>query len=249
MYPRKGSSSASPYVEFGRVDLGPGNALRFAFQVETFEGRDVLSYRNGGYFQGSERDMRTRLVERDPARAFYRFCHVTQGCGYIDATYDFDPPDRLTFNVKVKGAQHLFWSATRKEARSLPAPFPTDLRSQGPGTAPFPDMPELRATVSWSTPLPAEADVWLLLSTTRCGLTGACTPSRSFRQSAAAGSSSATLELVQLHAGSYRATAIVDRNRNMQALLQPDLGDSVALDAELTVAPSGRTTFSLNAIP
>jgi hypothetical protein len=236
----------TPRQLFGRVDLDQGNILRFGFSIETFDGEDVLVYRNGGYFQGLLRDMRTRLVEVDEAEGRYRFCHVASGCGYIDALFDFDGADRLLFDVKVKGAQHVLWDAERKEVRGLPAPFPLDESSHGPGTAPFPQMPSLRATVSWSQPLAEAADVWLLLSTSPCGFTGSCTISRSFKLAVPAGAQQAVLPLEQVHAGEYRVTAVLDRNRNMHQALRPDTGDGVSQpDASLAIAPEGETVRSL----
>lgn len=229
---------------FGRVDLGPEDSLRFGFSVETF-GEDVLVYRNGGYFRGMLRDMRTKLVEVDESSGRYRFCHVAQGCAYIDALYDFEGPDRLLFDVKVRGAQHVLWNAERKETRPTPSPFPADARSNGPGSAPFPDMPRLSATVHWTEPLSAPADVWLLISTTPCGWTGACTISRSFTV-AVDGGTSVSFSIEQIHSGAYHATAVLDRNRNFATARRPDRGDGLALDDPLTIADAGVTTKELD---
>jgi hypothetical protein len=241
---------AGERVLFGRTDLSAGNALRFAFSIETFDGKSVLVYRNGGYFKGMLRDMRTKLVDFDEAAATYHFCHVDQGCDYIDARYTFDTPDHLIFDVQVKRGKHVLWQAQRKEARSLPSPFFVDQTSQGTGTAPFPPMPSLRATVSWQKPLVADADVWLLLSTTDCALGGGgCTISRSFMGTALAGATSTTLLLEQIHAGAYKANVVLDRNRNFATTLGPDTGDGVAIpNGTVTIAPLDETVTALSVV-
>jgi hypothetical protein len=240
---------ADGHVLFGRTDLDPGDSLRFGFMIETFGGGDTLVYRNGGYFQGLLRDMRATLTEHDESRGYYRFCHQSGGCGYIDARFTFADPQHLTLDVKVKGNPHLLWQAERRETRDLPRPYPVDSQSQGPGTAPFPTMPALTATVSWPTPLKADADVWLLLSTTACVSAQSCTVSRSLSVAAAAGASSATLTLDQLHAGSYFAVAVVDRNRNLRTTLAPAPGDSLSNPFQsVDVAAHGTTSTQLTVI-
>lgn len=234
---------------FGRVDLDGSNALRFLVLVETIDGTDVLVYRNGGYFQGMLRDMRTRLVEHDEGSARYRLCHVTQGCSYIDAVYDFDGDATLTFDVKVKGAQHVLWKASRVETRQVSAPFPKDLSPQGDGTGPFPPMPSARVTVSWSTPLQAETDVAVIFTTTACGTTGACESSRSSLQRAPAGATSAELLFDQVHPGSYKVNAVLDANGNFRTLLRPDSGDRVSVpDQDFLIEPTGESTKSLSLV-
>lgn len=233
---------------FGRVDLDEMNALRFGFSVETHGGADVLTYRNGGYFLGFLRDDRTVLMEHDEAAETWRFCHVDRGCGYIDAVYDFDGPDRLIFDVMVMGDQHVYWDAHRLEARTLPAGFVDGLLSQGTGDAPFPPMPSLRATVRWSGALAAEAPVWLILSNSDCGLSG-CNISRHLRAIAPAGATSVELFLDQVHPGEYRAIAVLDRNGNLDQIDSPDSGDGVSLpNAHVVIAPNGETTATLQIV-
>jgi hypothetical protein len=93
-----------------------------------------------------------------------------------------------------------------------------------PGDAPFPDIPTLSATLTWTTPLEESSDAWIILSTTNCGLGGGCTPSRFIRGTAEAGATSLVLELEQIHAGSYKVNAILDRNANLGATFLPDDG-------------------------
>lgn len=239
---------ASPHVLFSRVDLDEKNSLRFAFSIENHEGKDVLIYRNGGYFLGILRDSRAALISYDPASSTWRFCAVGSGCSYIDATFTFLSADALILDVKVRGKPHLYWQAERKEKRTLPSPFPKDETSQGTGQAPFPPMPSLRATVTWNPPLTQDAEVWLLLSTTPCGLTFSCQASRSIRVFAPAGSSSAQVLIEQLHKGSYHLNAILDRNRDMATTRFPNSGDGIAfpLDQSVTIPSSGQASSSLS---
>ncbi|MEW5848224.1 MAG: hypothetical protein AB2A00_05390 [Myxococcota bacterium] len=243
--------AADEHTLFGRVDLDADNNLRFAFNVETHGGKDVLTYRNGGYFLGILRDTRTELVEHDEASGTWRFCAVSGGCDYLDALYDFDGPDHLVFDVKVRlrnstsKTQHVLWDAQRVETRELAEPFPVDLTSQGTGNAPFPPMPTLAVTVGWGSALTSEAQVWVLLSTQDCSLGGACNISRSLRAVAPAGATSATLTFEQIHAGSYKVNATLDRNNNMQTTLFPDSGDGVgAPNRAITVNAQGASTAS-----
>ncbi len=227
---------------FCRVDLDGGNALRFAFSRETHDGQPTLVYRNGGLFLGIERDSRTRLVEHDAEAERFRFCSIDRGCEYIDATFDFDGPDRFALDVDVRRAMHIHWEPTRVEDRPLETPFPAD-DDANPGDVPFPAMPSLRATLTWSEPLEAPGSAWILLSTGPCAaMPAACTPSRFFRADAPAGATEVEMEIVQIHAGDYRVNAILDRNANLGAALLPDAGDAIALpDAMLTIASEGAT--------
>jgi uncharacterized protein (DUF2141 family) len=233
--------AADPRTLFGRVDLDAANNLRFGFAVETHGGEDVLVYRNGGYFLGILRDSRTALVEHDAAARTWRFCHVGMGCDYIDARFDLDEAgDGLLLDVKVKGAQHVYWDAKRVEDRTLPAPFPADAAPVGDGSNPFPDMPALEVTVQWLAPLAEDGQVAVILSDTPCDFQLSCNHSRSLFAAAAAGSTSATLTLEQLHAGPYNLNAILDRNGNMATTGFPDAGDGVAApNAKITVADAG----------
>lgn len=229
---------------FGRVDVDEDNALRFGFSLET-HGEEILTYRNGGYFLGLLRDDRTVLVEADDAAAVYRFCHVDRGCDYIDAVYDFEGEDRLVFDVMVLGMPHVYWDARRLSTTALPPGFTGRLVSQGTGDAPFPPMPDLRATVTWAAPLAEEAPIWLVLSAEACTPAG-CDISRQIRTIAPAGATSAELLLAQVHAGEYRILAVVDRNQNLDRTFAPDSGDGVSLPtATVQIAPAGETTTSV----
>lgn len=223
---------------FARVDLDANNALRMAFYVEG----DTLVFRNGGLFMGLSRDTITRLVESDAAAGRYRFCEATRGCDYNEAILELPSPTQLVMTVTVRRMMHLRWSPSRQEPRELPPVFPAP-GGVVPG-APFPPMPTLAATVRWSTPLAAAADVVLILSVTDCSFT-ACAVSRHFSASAMPGATSATFRIDQLHAGPYKAFAFVDRDRNVGSTLAPDSGDGVTLPNQaLTIAPSGETSWS-----
>ncbi|MCB9637979.1 MAG: hypothetical protein H6727_03630 [Myxococcales bacterium] len=218
---------ASPHVMFGRSDLDAENNLRFAFSIETHGGKDVLIYRNGGYFVGLLRDSRTELVSYDAAKSSWRFCAIGVGCSYIDATFTFPAADQMVLDVKVRGKDHMYWQAERKEQRTLPQPYPTDLTSQGTGDAPFPPMPSVKMRLTWSPPLAQDAFVWFVLSTTACGITLQCNPSRSIRVPAKAGATSAEIDLDQVHVGKYYMNAILDRNNNAATTFFPDSGDGI----------------------
>lgn len=227
---------------FAQADLDAQDNLRFGLSIETYGGVDVLAYRNGGLFQGVLRDSRTKLVEADDANGRYRFCSVTQGCGYIDATFRFTGPDDLVFDTLVKGTQHVFWTAHRRETRTVPAPFPATQVSMGDGTAPWPSMASVQATVRWASPLAQPAAVWVLLTTTACAPTFTCVASRSLRVDAAAGATSAVLTLPAVHAGDYRLTAVVDRAGTFATAMAPASGDSLAVDQPVTVPASGQVS-------
>lgn len=234
--------AASPEVLFGRVDLDESNSLRFALEIEAPGGEPTLVYRNGGYFLGLLRDSRTRLVEHDAKAGTWRFCSTgAQGCDYIDARWSFTGADALIFDVKVKGAQHVYWDAIRSDTRALPEPFPADPTPQA-SDAPFPPMPALELAVSWSGALAEDGAVWVILTTMDCDLQLKCVHSRSLMKGAPAGSTSATLTLEQIHAGPYKLNVILDRNGNLASTLYPDKGDGIGgLNQALTVAPTGTT--------
>jgi hypothetical protein len=229
-------------VLFSRVDLDSDNSLRFAFAREAHDGNDVLVFRNGGEFKGLLRDTRTALHEVDAEAGTFRFCAIAGGCGYVDALFTFTDDDRLDLDVDVLGMMHIHWGAQRTETRELPEPFPSD-DTPLPGDAPFLEMPQLRTTVQWSTPLSEPTDVWIILSTTACGFApGSCTPSRFLKTRAEAGTTSAELTLEQLHPGTYRLNAMLDRNGNLAGTLFPDTGDGIAVpNAEIEVAPEGES--------
>jgi hypothetical protein len=130
---------------FGKYELDADNNVLWGFNIETYNGKDVLAYRNGGYLFGLRRDSRARLVEHDSKRGFYRFCAVLEhglkvdGCNYIDATYTFSAPDRMVFEVKThSGELHVHWEAKRVQPHTLPNPFPATIKSQGNGSAHWP---------------------------------------------------------------------------------------------------------------
>lgn len=231
-----------PGFLFAQADLDVADNLRFGISVETYGGEDVLAYRNGGLFQGVLRDSRTKLVEADAAAGRYRFCSVPSGCGYIDATFTFSGPNDLVFDTKVRGVQHVLWTAQRKESRTVPTPFPATLNSLGDGTAPWPPMATLQATVRWLSPLAQPGTVWVLLTTTNCAPTFTCVASRSLRVDVAAGATSATLTLPAVHPGDYRLTAVVDRTKTFGTSLTPASGDSLAVDQAVTVPASGQVS-------
>jgi hypothetical protein len=229
---------------FSRVDLDGGNSLRFAFAIEEHEG-PVLTFRNGGYFLGIMRDSRTTLVEVDLVAERWRFCSIDQGCEYISAVFDFEGPDSLAMHVDVRDKTHFDWPATRAELREIDGPFPADDGVE-PGDQPFPEMPTLAASLSWTTPLEADSDAWVILSTTNCGLTGGCVPSRFIHGTATAGSTSLDLVVDQIHAGDYKANAILDRNGTLASTFSPDSGDSVSIpNSAVSVAATGTTEISL----
>lgn len=131
---------------FGKLQLDASNTVVWGISVETYAGKDVLAYRNGGYLGGVLRDSRTTLVEHDSTRGYYRFCAVRErgvaiedGCKYIDARYTFDGPDKMLFEVFTRGTEgHVHWAATRQSAVALPTPFPATAQSRGDGSEPWP---------------------------------------------------------------------------------------------------------------
>lgn len=239
--------SVTDRTAFGRVDLDAENNLRFAFWIENHGSADTWIYRNGGYFTGLLRDTRTVLQEHDLASGTWRFCALQGGCAYVDALYDFDGDNALTFDVKVRGNQHVLWSASRLETRELPSPFPATDAPLGGSEVPFPDMPRLEVTVQWTQALAAPADVWVALSVENCNLQAAsCNVSRAIKTAADTGATSATVAFEQIHAGPYKAVALVDRNRNIGSVVAPDGVDGVSIpNSPLTVAPTGTTNATL----
>lgn len=234
---------------FGRVDLDAENSLRFGFAVETHDGDDILVFRNGGYFLGILRDSRSALVDYDALAHSWHFCDVGGGCEYVDTHFDFAQDGSLVLDVKVKGEQHLYWDATRVEARSLPEPFPVDGAPVGEGDQDFPEMPTLRVDVEWLASLEVAAEVWVILSWGPCDLQMSCYHSRSLRAQAEEGSTEAGVLFEQMHAGSYKLNVILDRNGNMAEIGYPDTGDGVAVpNASITVAATGETSASATII-
>jgi hypothetical protein len=130
---------------YGKLQLDPQNTVVWGFNIETYGGKDVLAYRNGGYLGGAKRDSRLELVEYDASKNYYRFCAVKEqgfpvnGCSYIEARYTFTAPDKMLFVVTTQaGKPHVHWDASRIETRALPDPFPANIASQGQGEAPWP---------------------------------------------------------------------------------------------------------------
>ncbi len=236
--------AASDRVLFGRVDMDPANNLRFAFSIETHGGRDVLVYRNGGFFMGLLRDSRAALVEHDAEGSTWRFCDVNQGCGLIDALWTLSGEDRLELDVKVRGQQHLSWQARRLEERALPATFPVDERSAGGGDAPYPPMPRLEVEVTWDGATENDAAAaWVILSDTACGLTGSgCRPSRSIGVAVEVGAERVVVPVEQLHPGRYFLNAVLDVDGDFVETRFPRSGDGVALpDKAITVEVEGES--------
>ena len=235
--------AASGHVLFSRADLDEDNSLRFAFEVESPDGAPTLVYRNGGYFLGLLRDSRAQLVEETDNS--WRFCStLPAGCDYIDASFTFSGETDLIFDVKVKGVQHVYWDATRKEERALAEPFPADLTPQA-SDAPFPPMPSLVVDVTWPEPLMVDGEVWIILSTTNCDLQLSCTASRSLRKVTLMDDTKATLTIDQIHAGDYKLNAVLDRNGNFATTQYPDTGDGIGqLNKAITVAAEGESKAS-----
>jgi hypothetical protein len=214
---------------FGRGDFDDSNAIRFGLAIEDVEDRPTLVFRSGGLFAGFSRDSRAGLLEHDDELGMYRFCDVPRGCGYVDSTWSIQG-DELLLTAVVQSRPHMRWEARREEARAVPI---VDDRNEHAGD--FPSMATLTSTIAFPA-VAADADVWLLLTTTPCGLSFACTPSRSKRVSVVAGASRAVVVLEQLHAGDYAANAILDRDRNLADALVPTPGDGAArLDAQIIV--------------
>lgn len=233
------------YLLFARSDLDADNNLRFSFDVEQAEGQEQLVFRNGGYFQSILRDTRAGLIEHSDTS--YRFCALARGCTYLDARWTFAAADRIELDVKVRGKQHLLWTAQRIEERSAPQPFPADTGAHASDTSPFPAMPSLRVRVGWTDPLATPADVWVLLSRDGCGLSG-CKTSRSLMAAVTAGDTSVELVFDQLHTGSYQVMALLDRDRSFRSTLSPSRGDGVTwpLNTAIQVAESGESSANLH---
>lgn len=232
--------AASDRVLFSRADLDEANSLRFAFEIEAPGDAPTLVYRNGGYFLGLLRDSRAALVEATDNS--WRFCStLPAGCDYIDATFTLSGETDLVFDARVKGQQHVYWAAKRKEVRELAEPFPADEAPLDEG-APFPEMPTLEIDVTWSEPLMVDGEVWVILSTTDCDLQLSCTASRSLRKVVLMDATSASLTIEQIHAGDYKLNAILDRNGNFATTQFPDSGDGLGvLNKKITVKAEGAT--------
>jgi hypothetical protein len=240
--------AADPRVLFARVDLDRDNSLRFAFSIENIGGRAVLVFRNGGQFRAMTRDTRTLFESEDEAAGRYRFCAqpASGGCGYVDATFTFSHADDMSLHVLVRGQEHLTWNTHRLEERTLPTPFPIDEMPRGNGDAAFPDMPALSVTVGWSDGLADEADVWVILPDVPCMLGSMCPISRWFSMRAPIGATQAVLHVDQIHAGDYKATVVLDRNRNLGATLAPDHGDGVSVpNGAVTIGAEGVSAASI----
>ena len=110
-------------------------------------------------------------------------------------------------------------------------------------------MPSLKVTVNWLTPLDQPADVYVLLAVNDCPLMGFCEFSRSIRGTAEVGATSFELLVDQVHAGNYKATAILDRDQNLQTSLFPGSGDAVSLPNQaVSIAAEGQSTASLTTL-
>ncbi|MGH7438782.1 MAG: hypothetical protein ACRENE_24100 [Polyangiaceae bacterium] len=138
-------SPTDPSFLFGKYLLDANDTVCWGFNIETYAGKTVVAFRNGGYLDGVLRDSRLQLVDHDTAGGKYHFCAVLEhglpvdGCNYIDATYTFSAPDHMLFVVTtMSGKPHVHWDATRTQVVSLPNPFPASTASQGNGSAPWP---------------------------------------------------------------------------------------------------------------
>ncbi len=255
--------AADPNWLFGRVDLDDENSLRYGFAIEDVAGQATVVYRNGGYFQDVLRDLTTQLVDCDDDAGTYHFCAAQEtcmyidggcfeeqgGCSFVDALFTFSSPTQMVFNAHVNGAEHLIWTVTRAETRTIPSPFPS-APTPLPDDAGWPAMPQLLATVTWSSPLAAATPVWIILSDTPCGSLGStsfsCTPSRSISATAPAGATQVTVLFDQIHAGSYDAVALLDVAGTFATTLTPAPGDGVSdPSASVTVPASGQGTATL----
>jgi hypothetical protein len=98
-------------------------------------------------------------------------------------------------------------------------------------------MGALSLTVRWLATLTADGDVWALLATTPCFPTFQCNASRAVKVRVAAGATSAVVRIPTVHAGAYKVTTVVDRDSNFATTRGPSRGDSVGIDADLTMAP------------
>lgn len=226
---------------FSRFDLDVDDGLRFAFAMETVAGAPALVFRNGGYFLGLLRDTRTVLVEHAGDR--WVFCQRERGCEYLRAEWRFEGADEVALIVDVRGQRHLDWRARRREARALPDDFAP---VAGPYDGPFPTMPSLRVEVTWAAALAEAAPVWLLVSTTACGLSVACTPVRIMQAEAPAGARSVALAIEQIHPGPYVLNAVLDRDGDFAQMLFPTSGDGLAgLDRMIEVSEAGESAFTL----
>jgi hypothetical protein len=138
-------SPSDPSFVFGKYLLDSNDTVCWGFNIETYSGKTVLAFRNGGYLGGVLRDTRLELMDYDTAKGTYHFCAVLEhglpvnGCSYIDATYTFSAPDHMLFVVTtMSGKPHVHWDATRSQAVTLPNPFPASTASQGDGSKPWP---------------------------------------------------------------------------------------------------------------
>jgi hypothetical protein len=228
---------------FGQAELDSADTLRFGFNIETYGGRDVLAYRNGGYFQGVLRDSRTSLQDSDGGT--WHFCYVGDGgCSYIDAKFTVTDTT-LVLDTHVRGQPHVYWNATKLESRTVPQGFPSDLASRGDGSAPWPTLATVQVNASFGAAVTADADAWLILTTTACFPTFGCNESRAVSVAVPAQSSMAQLSLPNVHAGAYKVSVILDVDKNFASTLGPSSGDRVAVDQDLTVPASGTATLNV----
>lgn len=236
--------AVSDGVLFARVDLDAQNSLRFAFQIEERNGVQKLIFRNGGLFQGLARDTRMELLSA--ATGVYRFCAVDMGCSYADATFSFASATSFEMRVLVRQQLHEVWTAQRVETRTLPDGFPL-ARNVSP-SADFSEMGSAQVRITWTAPLAVQADVWAILSTTSCVPTGSCAFSRWIKTVAAAGATSTSIAIDQIHQGNYRLLAVVDRNNSLATTRFPDSGDTVSIpDSTIAIPANGQATTSVAA--
>ncbi len=126
----------------------------------------------------------------------------------------------------------------------MPTPYPSDTTSRGDGSAPWPTLASVQTNETFGITTAAAAVVWLILTTTPCFPTFSCNESRAVMVSVAASATSATVSLPNVHAGAYKATVLLDLDRNFESTHAPTTGDRVAVDQDLTVPTSGTATLN-----
>lgn len=204
-------------VLFARGDLDADNAIRWWLWTDGA----TLRFENGGLFAGFFRSDGCHLEPSAPrTNRVVRFCADEGGCAHIDARFTFASATALTLTVIVDGAPHVTWQAERVEER--------DVVALAPSTGTAPPLPTVQVNATFPA-VPAGADAWLVLTATRCGFTFACHPSRSTRHALAAGATSASFVVDEVHGGDYFAVLIIDNNGNFRTAPFPDGADRVSL--------------------
>jgi hypothetical protein len=221
-------------VLFARGDFDADNAIRWWLWLDD-TGR--LRFENGGYFAGFFRS--DGCVLDSVVDDTWRFCALDGGCDHIDARFAFSASDRLRLSIVVDGAPHATWDAEQVETRAAAVPAATD------GSAPA--LPSVVVNATFSE-VPEGASLWLILTAGRCGLTFDCNVSRSFRQTLAAGATSTSFVVNEVHPGAYFGVVVVDTNGNFSTSPFPDGGDRVSVpDRPVTIDAVDGATLSFAA--